>query len=177
MEHIPPKGTTSEEFTDQFVVKKNDVQSIRGKPTYTSCKPILDAVEMNLINMLDPRDNIWGKLHLVANTQQMQGGPVQQIVRSTNQGQQLPYIAPTTARERQNYLIAYHQDQGHWLDDQAAEEVLKEFILSRVDEVYLEALYEPRIRYKGKTLRQFMDVLIVDFQATPEERAEADTFG
>ena len=121
MEHIPPKGTTSEEFTKQFVVKKNDVQSIRGKPTYTSCKPILDAAEINLINMLDPRDNIWGKLHLVANTQQMQGGPLLQIVRSTNQGQQLPYIAPTTSRERQNYLITYHQEQGYWLDDQAAE--------------------------------------------------------
>ena len=125
MEHIPPKGKTSEEFTDQFVVKKNDVPSIRGKPTYPSCKPILDAVEMNLINMLDPRDNIWGKLHLVANTHQMQGGPPQQIVRSTNQGQQLPYIASTTSRKRQNYLTTYHQNQGYWLDDQAAEEPLK----------------------------------------------------
>ena len=124
MEYIPPKGKTLEEFTEQFVVKKNDVPSIRGKPTYSSCKPVLDAVEMNLINMLDPRDNIWGKLHLVANTHHMQGGPPQQIVRSTNQGQQLPYIAPTTSRERQNYFITYHQNQGYWLDDQAAEEAL-----------------------------------------------------
>ena len=123
---------------------------IMGKPNYLSCKPVLDVVEMNLINMLDPRDNIWGKLHLVDNTHQMQGGPPQQIVWSTNQGQQLPYIAPTTLRERQNYLITYHQNQGYWLDDQAAKELLKEFIISRVDEVYLEALYQPRIRYKGK---------------------------
>ena len=75
----------------------------------------------------------------------MPGGPPQQIVRSTNQDQQLPYIAPTTSRERQNYLITYHQNQGYWLNDQAAEEALKEFILSRVDEVYLEALHQPRI--------------------------------
>ena len=58
------------------------------------------------------------------------------------------------------------------MDDQSAEEALKKFILSRVEDVYLEALHQPRIRYKGKTLRQFMDVLIIDFQATPEERAE-----
>ena len=52
---------------------------------------------MNLISMLDPRDNVWGKLHLVSNTNQMPGGPAQQIVQSTNQGQQQPYVAPTTA--------------------------------------------------------------------------------
>ena len=81
----------------------------------------------------------------------MPGGPPQQIVQSTNQGRQLPYVAPTIARERQNYLITYHQEQSFWLDDQEAEEALNEFILSRVEDVYLEALHQPRIRYKGKT--------------------------
>ena len=58
------------------------------------------------------------------------------------------------------------------MDDQNDEEAYKEFILTRVDEVYLKALYQPRIRYNGVTLQQFMDVLINDFQATPEEREE-----
>ena len=99
MEHIPPKGKSVEEYTEKFVVKKDDVLGIRGKPNYSSCKPVLDQVEMNLINMLDPRDNIWGKLHTVSSISQMPGGPAQQVVRSTNQGRQLPYVALTTVRQ------------------------------------------------------------------------------
>ena len=47
---------------------------------------------------------------------------------------------------------------------------MKIFILTRVDEIYLDALCSPKFRFKRKTLRQFMDLLIDDFQATPEER-------
>ena len=58
------------------------------------------------------------------------------------------------------------------MDDQAAEEASKKFILSTMDNNYLELLHEPRIHYKGKTLWHFLDVLIDDFQATPDKRAE-----
>ena len=99
------------------------------------------------------------------------GGPAQQVVPSTNQGRLVPYVPPTTVREWHNYVIRHHKDQKYWLDDQNAEEVCKKFIISKVDEVYLKALWEPRIQYKGKTLQQFLDVLIDDFQATLEEQA------
>ena len=84
MEHIPPKGRSVEEYTEQFVVKKDDMPRIRGNPNYLTCKPVLDRVKTNLINMLNPRDNTWGKLHIVSNTSQIPREPAQQVVRSTN---------------------------------------------------------------------------------------------
>ena len=59
MEHVRPRGKSVVEFTDQFKVKRNNVPKVMGKPTYSLCKPVLDATETNLINMEDPRDNIW----------------------------------------------------------------------------------------------------------------------
>ena len=58
MEHIPPKGKTVKEYTEQFKVKKNDMPKIIGKTTYSSVKLLLDAVDTNLINMVDDRDII-----------------------------------------------------------------------------------------------------------------------
>ena len=57
------------------------------------------------------------------------------------------------------------------MDDQNVEESLKLFILSRFDEVYFDDLKDTRFGYKGVTIRDFMDLLIDDFPATPEERA------
>ena len=153
MEYILPTGRSVKEYVEQFATKKNYVPKIIVKATYTTVKSVLDAVDKNIISMLDDRDNIYGKLHLVSNTSHLAGGPAHQVVQSTNQGWQLPYVHHTaTARERQNYLIEYHQDHGNWLDDQNAEESLKNFILIRVDKIYLDALCEPRFQYKGKTL-------------------------
>ena len=134
------------------MVKKNDLLKIIRKLTCLSVKLVLDGVDTNLIGMLNDRDIIWGKLHLLSNTNQIPGGSAVQIVQFINQGQQLPYVPPTIAQEQQNYLIEYHRDHGPWLDNQASKEALKEFILTRVDEIYLELLYEQRIWYKGKTL-------------------------
>ena len=49
---------------------------------------------------------------------------------------------------------------------------MKEFILSRVDEVYMRELYTARIGYKGVTLREFVDLLVDNYEATPEDRAD-----
>ena len=38
----------------------------------------------------------------------------------------------------------YRQEQEYWLDDQNAEESLKNLIISRVDDIYLDELKEPR---------------------------------
>ena len=43
-------------------------KNISGKPTFTKVKPLLDAVDKNLINMKYDRDTIYEKLHLVTNT-------------------------------------------------------------------------------------------------------------
>ena len=53
MEHVQAKGVTPEDYAKQFKIKKNDVPRIIWKPTHATVKPILDAVEMNLINMND----------------------------------------------------------------------------------------------------------------------------
>ena len=36
----------------------------------------------------------------------------------------------------------------------------------------MRELHTARIRYKGVTLRQFVDLLIDNYKATPEERAD-----
>ena len=77
MEHVPLKGKSVAKFINQFKVKRNDVPRIMEKPNYSLCKPVLDAVEMNLINIEDPRDNIWEKFHLFTDTSQLPGGPAQ----------------------------------------------------------------------------------------------------
>ena len=57
-------------------MKQNDVPKIVGKPTYGLVKLVLDAVEINLINMDDLQDLIWGKLHIVdENTSLLANGP------------------------------------------------------------------------------------------------------
>lgn len=78
----------------------------------------------------------------------MLGGPAQQVVQSTNQNQQVPYIALITAQKGQSYIITYYQEQTFWLDDQNAKEACQNFIISSMDKVYLNTLYQPKIWYK-----------------------------
>ena len=106
-------------------MKKNDVQRIEGKPTYASVKPILDTVEMNLINMDDQQDSVWGKLHIIQITNLLANGPAILVVPSTNQDEQIPWIVPVTPRQRETHLIGYFRQQNNWLDNQAAQEALK----------------------------------------------------
>ena len=163
LESVPTAGKSIKSFTDELVKGKNDVPKVLGKPSFTTVKPVLDAVDTNLIAMLDPRDPQYGKLHLVEDTSILPNGPAQQIVPSADQGKPIPYTHPTTVRQRQNYLHDFREDQENWLDDQNAEESLKLFILSRMDEVYFDDLKEPIFEYKGVTLCDFMDLLIDDF--------------
>ena len=75
MDAPAPIPTTTKEFEDKFPLKKNDVGVIHGKPTFTSCQPLIDAVEKNLIAMPDDRDIIYGKLHRLEDTSQLPQGP------------------------------------------------------------------------------------------------------
>jgi len=172
MEHVQAKGVTPEDYTKNFKIKKNDVPRITGKPTYATVKPILDAVETNLINMNDQRDPFWGKLHILQDTSGLVNGPDAMIPESTNQFEPDEWQLGFTHRQREIYLHGYFRDQNNFLDDQAAQEALKEFILSRLDEVYMRELYTARIGYKGVELREFIDLLIDNYEATPEDRAD-----
>ena len=73
MEQAPSTAKSIESFMKEFVMKKNDVPPISGKPTLTKVNSLLDVVDQNLINMNDDRDTIYGKLHLVTNTSQLVG--------------------------------------------------------------------------------------------------------
>ena len=154
MEHVQAKGVTPEDYTKQFKIKKNDVPRIIGKPTYATVKQILDAVEMISINMNDQQNPIWGKLHILQDTSILPNGPAAMIPDSTNQSEPNEWSIGFSQRQRETYLIEYFKLQNNWLDVQAAQEALKEFILSRIDEIYMRELYIARIRYKGVTLQQ-----------------------
>ena len=121
MEQVPPTAKLIESFMNEFVMKKNDIPKIRRKPTFTSVKPLLDAVDKNLINIKDDCNAIYGKLHLFTNTSQLVGGLAQQVVLSTNQGRLTPYVAPITTREQHNYVTRHYKNQQFWLDNQNAE--------------------------------------------------------
>ena len=171
LKSVPTTGKMIQLFMNEFVVKKNEVSKIMGKPTCTTVKPLVDAIVKNLIGMYDARDPLFGKLHLIDDRSQLVGGPAQQVLPSVDQEQPIPYVAPTIVQERKKYLHDFHEDQENWLDDQNAEESLKNLVISRVNEVYLDELKELRFQYKGKILQDFLDLLINDFQATPEELA------
>ena len=57
------------------------------------------------------------------------------------------------------------------LEDMNTEEAYKKINISVIDAVYLKPLWEPRFEYKWKSLHDFLDLLIDEFQATPEEQA------
>ena len=171
LETVPTAGKSIKSITEDFVQGKNDVPKVLGKPSFTAAKPVMDAVETNLIAMTDRRDTQYGKLHLMEDTSLLPNGPALQVVQSADQGEPLPYVHPTTVRERQNYLHEYRKDQEYWLNDQNTEEALKKFIISRFDEVYFDDLKDTRFGYKGVTTRDLIDLLIADFPATPEERS------
>ena len=129
MDQPPPTPTSIKSFMNEMIMKKNDISTIRRKPTFTSCKPLIDAVDKNLINMDNERDPIYGKLHTVSNTSQLPGGPALQVVSSTNQGRLTPYVTPTTTREQHNYVTRHYKNQLYWLKNMNTEEECKKFII------------------------------------------------
>ena len=68
LETVPTAGKSIKSITDDFVLGKNDVPKVLGKPSFTAAKPVMDAVETNLIAMTDRRDTQYGKLHLIEDT-------------------------------------------------------------------------------------------------------------
>ena len=104
-------------------------------------------------------------------TSQLHSGPAVQVVPSTNQGQLAPFLAPTTNWEQHNHVIIHNNAQTAWLEDNHANEACKNLIILILDKIYLEKLWNERFGFKGKSLRDFMDLLINTYQATPEERA------
>ena len=171
LETVPAAGKSIKAIMDDFVKGQNALQKVIGKPSFTTTKPVIDAVEINLINMPDRRDLQFGKLHLIEDTSLLPNGPALQIAASVDQGQPLPFVPLTTIRQRQNYLHEYRRDQEYYLNDQNVEEAMKKFIISNFDEVYFDDLKDTRFGYKGVTTRDLLDLLIADYPATPEERA------
>ena len=111
MDALPLILKTIKEFMDQFQLKKNNIPPICGKPTFTLCQPLIDAIKKNLINMTDDWDVIYGKLHCLEDTSQLPHGPLAQVVPSSNQGQLAPFLPPTTNREQHNYVSTHHENQ------------------------------------------------------------------
>ena len=144
MKQTPPTAKFIESYMEELVVKKNNLEPISGTPTHSKVKPLFDAMDKNLIHTNDDRDTVYGKLPLVTNTSHLVGGSVQQVVPSTNQGRLPPYLAPTTTQERHNFVTRFYKNQQYWLEDVNAEEADKKFIISIVDAVHLEPLWEPR---------------------------------
>ena len=103
----PPEGISKAAFTADFLIKASEVPKIQGRPKYSTVRPLREAVEKNLMAMPDSRDNMCGRLHLIQDVSLLQGGPAAAIPASADQGQPLPCTAPTTGRERENYLIGY----------------------------------------------------------------------
>ena len=121
--------------------------------------------------MADDRDTVLNKLHLLQETSVLTGGPNVQVVLSTNQGQLVPFLATTTVWEQHNYLTCHNDAHTEWLKDNTTNEAYKNLIIQIVDKVYLSSFYNKRFGNKGKTIREFLDLLIEKNQTTPEESA------
>ena len=163
----PAAGISKEAFTADFLIKASEVPKIQGRPKYSTVRPLRAAVEKNLMAMADPRDNLCGRLHLIQDVSLLPGGPAAAVPVTIDQGQPLPYVAPTSYRERENYLIEYYRDQEQFLSDRNAQEALKDFIFDRMDEVCINRLKHPKLGYKLRTLREIVEALRDDFPAAP----------
>jgi len=176
MERIQPKSKSKEQYTREFVVSANEVQKTIGPPSYAgTVQPIREAVITNLIGMSDRRDPQWGMLWMILNTANaalFPGGPQAQIQPTAHPGDIIPWVQPTTQRDRENYMIGHVRDMERYENELAINEAMKDFILTRVDPVYFDALRRPRIGFKGVTLLQFLAHLATSYPATPEEKAE-----
>ena len=151
-------------------MKKNDSPPIHRKPTFMLCQPLIDTIDKNLIRMKNYRDLVYGKLHLIEDTSRLAGAPAAQVVPATNHRQLTTFINANTVQEQYNYVTTHYDNQRLLIEDRNTEEACKELIISVIDKVYLEELWDKRFGYKGKTLRDIMDLLIDDYQATLEER-------
>ena len=170
----PAAGISKEAFTADFLIKASEVPKIQGRPKYSTLRPLREAVEKNLMAMKDSRDNTHGRLHLIQDVSLLPGGPAAAVPVATDQGQPAPCVAPTSYRERENYLIHYYRDQEQFLSDRNAQEALKDFIFDRMDEVYINRLKHPKLGYKLRTLREIVEALRTDFPAAPEEKAAVE---
>ena len=176
MERIQPKSKSKEQYTREFVVSANEVQKTIGPPSYAgTVQPIREAIITNLIGIVDSRDPMWGTLWMILNTANaalFPGGPPAQILPTAHPGDILPWVHPTTARDRENYMIGHVRDMERYENELAINEAMKDFIHTRVDPVYFDALRRPRIGFKGVTLLQFLAHLAASYPATPEEKAK-----
>ena len=176
MERIQPKSKSKEQYTREFVVSANEVQKTIGPPSYAgTVQPIREAIITNLIGIVDSRDPMWGTLWMILNTANaalFPGGPPAQILPTAHPGDILPWVHPTTARDRENYMIGHVRDMERYENELAINEAMKDFIHTRVDPVYFDALRRPRIGFKGVTLLQFLAHLATSYPATPEEKAK-----
>ena len=68
MKYILPTEKSFKDYTEQFVVTKNDVPKIVRNSTNTSVKLVLDGVKTTLTNILDKRDHI-GKNYIPSRIQ------------------------------------------------------------------------------------------------------------
>ena len=89
------------------MIKKNDVPKIIGKPIYTTVKPVLDAVDKNLL-VCWMIETTFMESYTMSQIQVNWWEDQQHLVPSTNQGQMQLYVSLTTVREQHNYLITYH---------------------------------------------------------------------
>ena len=77
-----------------------------------------------------------------------------------NQEQMEPFLVATTVCERHNDVTRHNNAHTELLEDKNANEACKNLIIQTVDKVYLGKLLSKHFRYKGKTIRDFLDLLI-----------------
>ena len=126
MERIHATGISKEEYTRNFKIKQSDVPYINGRPTWTTINLIQDAIEANLVAIHDVRDRKYGKLLLLHDTSQFDGGPATQVTASSDQGTPVAWTTGTD-KERESYLIEHYRLQDEWMCDYAAEQACIDF--------------------------------------------------
>ena len=121
MERIQPKSKSKEQYTREFVVSANE-QSYRDfGQSGSRVGNIMD----------DPQHGECGALPWLT--------PPAQIQPTVHPGEIMPWVHPTTARDRENYMIGHVRDMEPYKNELAINEAMKDFILTRVDPVYFDA--------------------------------------
>ena len=157
--NFQPSIKTVEDYINEFPIQKEEVEAVHGRPTFTKCHRVIEAVKTNLIAIDDVRSPVVGKLHLAMSTGHWETDG-NDVDPSGDPGI-ASYDGLGTQVLRDNYILNHAIETAQWENDKNAGEAAKKFILSRFEPVYFQSLSDPLTKFKGVTIHIYNLLFII----------------
>ena len=127
---------TTQEYYDAFQTRAEHLTKIEANdlPSYMTLKPIIEAIDNNLMNIRDERDTRYGMLWMAKDTSTMDNGPNARIVHTLHPGS-APHFgaaAQMTNRDFENAMNTWSENNGRYKIKSNLDYALKKLILEVV---------------------------------------------